>query len=287
VFTPEFMHFNLNYRLGSKGHSYSRFKEAKNVESVDLLILGSSHALRGFDPRIFAEAGFTTFNLGSSSQTPIQTLTILHRYLDKINPSFVIYEVYPETFEKDGVESALDIIANDRNDYHSLLMSLKVNHIKVYNTLMYAVMRDALKMNTSFNEPEIKKKEKDRYIPGGYVEREIEYFKPYLQPVHTIDVKNQQLNAFNQILSILRDKKINFFLVYAPITKSNYLSYSNSAEYDSLMNISGNYFNFNELLDLNDSIHFYDGDHLNQLGVNIFNKSLIEILFDKKVMENN
>ena len=36
--------------------------------------------------------------------------------------------------------------------------------------------------------------------------------------------------------------------------------------------------NTDELISLNDSLHFYDSDHLNQNGVVIFNKKLIEVL---------
>ena len=42
------------------------------------------------------------------------------------------------------------------------------------------------------------------------------------------------------------------------------------------------YYNFNEIITLNDTLYFYDSHHLNQDGVNIFNKKLIELLNENK-----
>lgn len=38
------------------------------------------------------------------------------------------------------------------------------------------------------------------------------------------------------------------------------------------------YYNFNERLILNDSLHFYDSNHLNQNGVELFNEELIKMV---------
>lgn len=43
----------------------------------------------------------------------------------------------------------------------------------------------------------------------------------------------------------------------------------------------GNYYNFNEILDLNDSLYFFDKFHLNQKGVEIFDRKLIKILSER------
>src|SRR5690554_458534 len=65
------------------GHTETRLKEVKSFGDVDILFLGSSHAYRGFDTRIFKKAGFRSFNLGTSAQTPLQTQILLRRYLDR------------------------------------------------------------------------------------------------------------------------------------------------------------------------------------------------------------
>ena len=51
---PADFRFNLNHK-GSPGHMFTRLREVRERKNVDVLILGSSHAFRGFDPRIFAQ----------------------------------------------------------------------------------------------------------------------------------------------------------------------------------------------------------------------------------------
>ena len=74
---PSFIKQNVNYKKGAPGYLYSRIKEIRTAKNTDLLFLGSSKAYRGFDPRIFEAAGYRSFNLGSSNQTPIQTYLLV------------------------------------------------------------------------------------------------------------------------------------------------------------------------------------------------------------------
>ena len=275
---------NLNYRMGSYGHMFSRLSEAKNISDVDALFLGSSHAYRGFDTRQFSKHNLKTFNLGSSAQTPKQTNVLINRYLEKLNPKLVIYEVYPETFMLDGIESSLDIIANDENDIHSFKMALNHNHIKVYNTFFYGTMRNLFNLNQSFIEPA--NKEDDTYISGGFVEKKINYFKPIAFKNKKITFNEDQLEEFSKIVLKLKNENYKVVLVYAPITPSNYSSYTNTSYFDSIMRTYSEYYNFNKLIRLEDSLHFYDKDHMNKNGVNLFNEKLIEVLAKDNVIHH-
>lgn len=46
-FAPRALQKNINYRVSTNGHMYSRIRELKGQKNIDLLILGSSHAYRG------------------------------------------------------------------------------------------------------------------------------------------------------------------------------------------------------------------------------------------------
>jgi hypothetical protein len=268
---------NLNYRIGSYGHLFTRIKEVKQLKGdVDVLFLGSSHCYRSFDPRNFPDK--KTFNLGSSSQTPIQTNILLERYLDRIDPKLVIYEVYPGGFEADGVESSLDLIANDKNDWKSFRMSFELNNIKTYNTLIYAGFADAFNLNKKFTEPV--KKGDDSYIPGGFVETQVQHYTyQTISKKQDWKLNQKQIETFQENISLLKKKNIKIILVYAPITKALYGSYTNNSYVDNLMNSYGlPYYNFNELMEHDDSLDFMDAHHLNQRGVNRFNSRLKEIL---------
>lgn len=276
---PQSFKPNLNYVICGYGHSLTRFNDAKQLNTnLDILFLGSSHAYRGFDPRNFP--GKQTFNLGSNSQTPIQTDLLLDRYLDKLNPKMIIYEVFPKGFCSDGAESALDIISNDKNDFGSLCMALKINDVKVYNTLIYALWRDVLYFGKRLSEPQRKKQYNDTYIRDGFVEKDIQRFtNSHKVPSNKWKIKKKQIEAFEKSLLKIKSKGIKLELVYAPITSSLYQSYSNNEEFDSLMIGYGfPYYNFNEILQLNDSIYFYDEHHLNKDGVLLFNSKLNDTL---------
>ena len=263
--------------LGPGGHLKTRIRDLATCSDVDVLFLGSSHAYRGFDPRIFMKYGIKSFNLGSSAQTPIQTEILLKRYLNSLKPKLVVYEVYPSTLSLDGVESALDLIANDRIDFPIIKMALDLNHAAVYNSLIYGMIRDLLNLDTEYVEPV--RQGQDRYVKGGFVEKEISFFENNIaHPLKKWASLKYQKEAFERILKELKKLKINVILVQAPVTKERYDSYSNNSEFDLYFKSLADYYNFNHILELPSTRCFYDSHHLNQEGVEIFNKSLVKIL---------
>lgn len=280
-FAPAFLKKNLNYcETDSYGFTLTRLKEVKQIKDVDILFLGSSRSYRSFDVRIFNKAGFTTFNLGSSAQTPLQTEVLLKRYLANLNPRTIIYEVDPEIFVSDGIESSIDIIANDRNDINSFNMALKQNNIKVYNSLIYALFKEKLLKKEDYKE-NIKNKE-DTYISNGFVQKDICSFTTIKYETNNkLDVTNKQFIYFENIVKLIQKNNIKLILIQSPITNSLYQTYSNNFIFAKTMQKYGEYYDFNGLPELDDSLHFYDNVHLNQKGVEIFNKIIIEILFGK------
>lgn len=103
---PEKYRKNLIYGTG-QGFMSLRLREAASIEDVDVLIVGSSHAYRGIDPRRLADVGVNAFNLGSSLQSPIQTEFLLRKYIDQMKPDLVLFEVGYKTFSSDGIEGAI------------------------------------------------------------------------------------------------------------------------------------------------------------------------------------
>ncbi len=275
IFLPDVLTTNLNYRIGSNGHMFSRINEIDKHKNVDILFLGSSHTYRGFDTRIFNKNGLKSFNLGSSSQSPIQTNILLKRYLKKLNPKIVIYDVYPDAMESDGVESSVDIIANSKNDFLSMNMTLEINNIKTYNTFIYGLFRDVFNLNNDFTESKVKNK--DTYVSGGYVERKLSADKIIIaEKKRNWVINKSQITAFEENLKILKQNKIKVILVQTPyLTYDKYLNNDSINTYYKSFNIE--YYNFNDILDLSDD-YFYDSDHLNQKGVDVFNAKLIEVI---------
>lgn len=258
----------------TEGHVQKRLDEAKVTKNVDVLFLGSSHTFRGFDTRIFQKAGLKSFNLGSPAQTPLQTEYLLERYLDKLNPKLVVYEVYPITFSIDGVEASMYLTANE--DYNPDLLDVAVeqNSLVVYNTLLLSFLEQCLGIDI---KDEVMKKN-ERYIPGGFVERKLEYFDRTPRPKQALKFDEQQFKWFEKNLQLLKERNIDYILVQAPYPKATYNSFTNLDGFDKRMETYGEYYNFNKVMNLDDSINYFDDSHMNQNGVKAFNKQLIDTL---------
>lgn len=268
---------NVPFNLGGVGFLFTRLHDVKLASNVDVLVLGSSLAYRGFDPRLFKRHRISLFNLGSSAQTPIQTEILLNRYLKRLNPKTVILEVNPLYFSNDGVESSIDLFSNDGNDLFSLKNALVINNLKTYNTLVYGVYKDFSGYKSVFMEP-IRKGE-DTYILNGFVEKDLRYNTDQSDSNIDWDFRKDQLKAFKNILQLLKNKQIRYFLVQTPITKLRYDHIVNKDSFNDFMNECGTFYDFNVLMTLNDSQDFYDSHHLNQNGVVVFNELLIKTLF--------
>ena len=272
---PLWLNSNLIYKQRG-GHLYSRLSELNKYQNVDVLFLGSSHAYRGFDTRIFKQRGIHSFNLGSSSQAPVQSLLLLKKYIDNLQPKQIIFEVCPQSLSSDGIESTLDIISNDKIDFQTIKMAIKLNHIKVYNTLIYSSIRQLLNLDKGFVEAQ--RIGKDTYISGGYVQRDNVQFE-YKSPLEK-SINPEQMMAFKELVNWVKSKDVELILVQAPVTTIEYNSYDDNVSFDKLMQDYSRYYNFNALITLDDSLHFYDPHHLNQLGVETFNADLIDLLID-------
>lgn len=275
-FLPTGLKSNLVFKQ-SGGHLYSRIQELPNYKDIDLLFLGSSHAYRGFDTRIFQQHGFSSFNLGSSSQTPVQTLVLLRKYLDNIKPKCIVFEICPQVLSSDGVESALDIISNDKIDWFSTNMVFEVHNLKLYNTFIYSAMRQLFQLDNGFVENRVIGK--DTYIAGGYVQRQEQGYITQ-QSKEKYVIKQDQLEAFEAVVKLIKSKDIELVLVQAPVSTLEYTRFDNHTSFDSSMSLHSNYYNFNTILNLEDSVYFYDSHHLNHKGVKQFNESLIKVLFN-------
>ncbi|WP_052273105.1 hypothetical protein [Flavihumibacter solisilvae] len=276
---------NMNFKMGGPGYMFTRLREADTVRNVDILFLGSSHAYRGYDPRIFQRYSLKAFNLGSSAQTPIETKILVDSYLEKIKPKHVVFDVYPVLFGNDGVESLLDIISNMDDPREIYPAALSTKNAKVYNTLIFNAFVNLIGKKKHFKEPN--EKGDDTYVNGGYVATKKNKYKPealernYNQPTLT-----KQLEAFEAIISELKKRNITYTLVQAPVTQKTYLAFRKNEEMDKYFSEFGKYYNYSEKLKLGDSL-FFDDSHLTQNGVEIFNEELVKQLFKDQVISKS
>ena len=133
---------------------------------------------------------------------------MLKKYIDNLQPKQIIFEVCPQSLSSDGIESALDIISNDKIDFQTIKMAIKLNHIKVYNTLIYSSIRQLLNLDKDFVEAQ--RIGKDTYISGGYVQRDNIQFE-YKSPLEK-SINPEQMMAFKELVNWVKSKDIELIL---------------------------------------------------------------------------
>ncbi len=275
-FIPSSLRRNLIFNP-NEGFLETKLSKVENYRDVDIVFFGSSHSYRGFDTRIFKKNGISSFNLGSSAQTHIQTEYLMKRYLTDRNPKLVIYEVYPEMFAIKGVESTINIIsATEDMDLEIIDLLYQTRDIRAVNTYLFSIFEPT--------GPEIVNSvdnKEDTYISGGFVERKLS-FNSQAAINKNWNPLPKQINAFRANIDFLKSNDIPYLLIQAPYT----FSYNNQQEVEDFISKYGNYYNFNELTSLSSQKDFYDESHLNQNGVNKFNRELIKLIDSLRLLEN-
>jgi len=269
---------NVRYPMGGGGHMHTRIAELKDHPPVDVVFLGSSHTYRSFDPRLWASAGYTSFNLGSSAQSPIQTELIVNEYVDALAPKLIILEIYGMLGNLDGVESSLDLIANRRIDGATIRMALEANNMKVYNSLIYGYIRQLSGKDKDFIEPITKPT--DRYISGGYDERiDGTFHAETISSPKFEEPLKFQWNAFMRTLGTLEKRGYKVVLLRTPTTKAHSDRVKiTSPDQLAWLAQQKNYLDMTTVQALSDTTYFYDLHHLNSTGVAAFNTVLMDTL---------
>ena len=282
-FVPQFLRRNMVAPQGLH-FTYERLQEVKTMTDIDILFTGNSRTYRSFDTRIFREAGLNTFNLGTSAQTFLQTEMLLKRYLQQLNPRLVVVEVSFVSFTVDGLQSAMDIIANDVHDRYAWQMMRHYNDIRLYNTWLYSTIWNFMRRNripwgidTFQKNLYARLRGADTYIPGGFVEKELRHFRWVRYRSTYLDFREDMFEALERTLELIRQNGSHIMLVQVPYTQGIFNSIANRDYFDERMR-SHNvpYYNFNRFMPLDDALHFYDAVHLNQTGAEIFSTAFAE-----------
>ncbi|MEY4330788.1 MAG: hypothetical protein RL609_1536 [Bacteroidota bacterium] len=266
---------NIRYKPTCNGKLAERIKEANQCRNIDILFLGSSHCYRGFDTRIFKSHDLLGFNLGSSSQTPMQSALLLDRYVDFMKPQLVVLEIFPDLYDGNGLESTLDFISNIGPSSVTHQMLIETHDISAYNTYGYGLIKnlwlgpDIIQCDTAL----------EQYVAGGFVEKKKFITTTFQGSSIPLSWKDSQLKSFNRIQEICNQRKIPLVYVLAPMTTAYYAQYPNIDHWISSIEQDGfKVYNFNPIGKHYSESHFYDAHHLNQKGVEIFNQELITII---------
>lgn len=279
---------NYNVYAGGTGQTLRRFRDIDNATNIDILFLGSSHTYRGFDPRIFASHGYTSFNMGSTSQTPLNTYYLLNKYFKQLRPKLVVLEVYPLLLSKDGIESFYDLVTNSPISYEMAEMAFALKNPHAIHILVKNGLERLRTPLTTINQKVI---ENEIYISGGYCETNVTKNKSeFIKGSTEVAVSETQLIYLNKIINLLNKTQAKLVIVTQPLPKeycktiSNYNDVSNKisllAKDKQLLYIDYN----NNKIKFDSNTDFYDKDHLTSAGVKKYNEILINDLIANKLI---
>lgn len=247
-----------------------KIEESDTIDSVDILIVGSSHAYDSFNPKYFENNGFSAYNWGTSQQSHVQTSMILEKYLGKLKPKLVVYEVFPEIFNATGRESMADFL-NAGKPFEVGFFDLFQydNSISLFNTYLIKESRKIFGIESNL---ELNILENEYY--KGYVEKKDISTASKTLPMIKWVPRQSQILAFESNLKFLNSQNIPFILVIAPYP----FRYKNQEEIDSFFSSKGKFLNYNKILNFDPRKDFSDHHHMNYNGVKKLNQHFVNYL---------
>lgn len=277
----------LLYRILKNGsvseigrYNLIRFREVKEFKDIDVLFLGSSHALRSFDPRIFKKSGLTSFNLGTAAQSPLNSYYLLKDYYSPLHPKLIILELYFKVFQSPfDLESFYDLIPTVPLSKNILAMALATHSFEAANSFFaefFIRMHHPLSRRVQEISPSLV------YVTGGYVEGKNSNTGKIYPDAYPGNLPRRQIDYLKKIIRFAQKNHTQIILVTQPLPKE-YLSgvpryHEISGQFKKVADSLGvKYYDFNDLISL-ESDDFSDSNHLDQKGVQKFNALLLKIL---------
>lgn len=254
------------------GDSWQRFHEFDKATRWDAVIIGSSHAYRGYDPAVFAKHGHHVFNLGSSAQTPLNSYQLVKHYLDSTNCRLVIYDVFESSFQNTGLESTADLTQNVTDDGAALGMAWALRDLRGLNMM-------ALRMVTKGRAPFYTDPD---YRSQGFVLDPDSVGTEVEAPVEKqVKIPERQRYFFEACVQLCRERGIRL------VVSSHYarrewrgMSHVVLARYMGgvLAGTGIPYLDYTNTPGIEDRYWFIDHNHLNGTGARIFTGQLVDSL---------
>ena len=260
-------------------------------DSVDVIVLGSSHAQYSFVPSFFYEdTGLYSYVLGSAFQPLKVSYQMLREALKTQNPEMVILEVYTACLDEETV-----------NDTRYTIAEYQMRGEEKYNTINFIEDEDKRKeyyndfLNNHNNWKNIESIDEllsvNSDISGsfGYVENNVYlpvdnywYSFKYDEDLD-ISLKEDDLNAFNDIYSLCQEKSIELLLYMVPMDNMTQVAQSYLHKVWDWANERGiNYIDFlsnDEKMDIRSVIH-HDGFHAHTNGASYITNMLSNYVND-------
>jgi hypothetical protein len=263
------------------GGTYVKFREFNCNEKWDIVILGSSHAYRGYDPRIFAEKGYKTFNLGTSDQNMMCSYYIAKNYLNRSNCRMVILDLYDRVFTQQNLESMSDVVHNitsDKAAFQVAMSSRDIRGLNMFTLRQFNKLRPPLNTDTA------------GFIRGFFPTN------TYLTPpakkriVWTYHTNKFQIDYLRKLIEYLQSEGIQLVLAEHPMP-APYTPQDHKLFVSDIQKIADEYqvpyLDYMKDSSMTGIRYFADETHLNVEGVTAYNNKLINDMISGKLLPLN
>jgi hypothetical protein len=284
-----------------------RLKEFNGLEpnTVNTLVLGSSHAYRSYNPFLLDSLvpGTKTFNLGSSGQTYRTSYALLNYALAR-QPyvKTVILDIYfLSLFEKEQLNNGLHNYLHlegfeDKYKFYLSAFTFREQALLLlFPTYVYRGNVNYL-LNKCLRRGQ-EKLPKGEYFGNGFVSSyehsnsktyvQEDIFSNYLFQANLIHEPN--ILYLNKLVNLCNEKGIRLVFCATPLPNGSVRKIKDiNAIKSYYAGMKTNYkveffdYSFSNELNFKDTIHFYDNNHLNRIGADIFTEEVMV----KKVLNN-
>lgn len=267
-----------DYYQWKGGVAFTKFQEWDPSGHWDAIVIGSSHAYRGYDPREFAKRGYSMFNLGSTAQTPLSTYAILDHYVTSERTGLVIIDLYETGFAQDGFESVCDLTQNMSSNAAAAELALSFGDPRAMNLFTLRMM------NTNgpamYVDPD--------YKGAGFAVQPDSVHRTFSRDLdHPLRINERQLRYFVKCLDLCEERGLRVVLA-----SHYYPHYSDSVRHAAFgTTIQGilnerhpsaqgriRWFDMAYGHTASDADHFSDRTHLNEAGARLFTDQLLDSL---------
>ncbi|MDZ4751323.1 MAG: hypothetical protein SGI87_06880 [Flavobacteriales bacterium] len=262
-----------SYMHGTGDHEYCTFKDLDtSTTRYDYIALGSSHAMHGYDPRIFRKSGYTLFNFGSSNQHSKISYMLAKYYLDLPEKPIFLIDVYHAVFQGEVLESNFRFMANIPDPAAAFSLVRSDPDLRLFNAFATRLFRNEKKPNTGCYS----------YVENGYCQN-TDTISNSLAPYDPApSINEERIAMLDKLLSLLESRNCRYILVAHPMTKAEGFAGVHQHFIKSLQPVidKHNAVFIDQTLEtyLNDKEHFYNQTHMNQAGVELYNARLIPLL---------
>lgn len=264
------------------GNTFRKFKDYDQNKTYDVIVIGSSHAYRGYDPRIFGKHKLEMFDLGSSGQTLLNTYYIAKNYIKASSCKLVILDIYDIALSENGMEPAADLIENMTSSSTALEMAFAMKDPRAVNMATLRMMR--LNEAPSFQDT--------AYVMNGYSENKRtaeamnkDKYRSYY------NLNKDQLMYLKKILEYFKSLQLKVIAITHPIPLELQKNSNHNQFYQNTMSVTSSmgvpYWDYSRTLILDSKKDYFDENHLNQYGVEKFNPVLIKDLHEHGYLPNN